>query len=83
MVHYATMWFVLSWVVLHIYYEWWRTVVWKESDIAIMFGGYKYAPVSSQEVAADTASSTGAQTSSSLLDASETSTGEDRGVDVN
>jgi Ni/Fe-hydrogenase 1 B-type cytochrome subunit len=83
MVHYATMWFVLSWVVLHIYYEWWRTVVWKESDIAIMFGGYKYARVSSPEVTPDTASSTGAQTGSSLLDVPEMPTRQDRGVDVN
>lgn len=42
MLHYATMWFILGWAVLHVYYEWWRTIVWKEGDIGIMFGGYKY-----------------------------------------
>jgi Ni/Fe-hydrogenase 1 B-type cytochrome subunit len=42
MLHYATMWFILSWAVLHVYYEWWRTIVWREGDIGIMFGGYKF-----------------------------------------
>lgn len=42
MVHYAVMWFIITWAVLHVYYEWWRTIVWKEGDIGIMFGGYKY-----------------------------------------
>lgn len=42
MLHYGTMWFILGWAILHVYYEWWRTVVWKEGDIGIMFGGYKF-----------------------------------------
>ncbi|HUX04638.1 MAG TPA: cytochrome b/b6 domain-containing protein [Acidimicrobiales bacterium] len=42
MTHYALTWFILSWVMLHVYYEWWRTSMWKEGDIAMMFGGYKH-----------------------------------------
>jgi Ni/Fe-hydrogenase 1 B-type cytochrome subunit len=49
MFHYAVMWFVLAWIVLHIYYEWWRTVMWNEGDITIMFGGYKYVAVPVEE----------------------------------
>ena len=45
MVHYATMWFILGWIILHVYYEWWRTVMWKEGDIGMMFGGYKHVRV--------------------------------------
>ena len=74
MVHYGTMWFILSWVVLHIYYEWWLTVVWKESDIAIMFGGYKYAPVDSPGVATETPTANG----SSFVGASENMAGAER-----
>lgn len=42
MVHYATLWFILTWAALHVYYEWWRTLVWREGDIGIIFGGYKF-----------------------------------------
>lgn len=41
--HHVMMYPILAWAILHIYYEVWRTVMWKESDIAICFGGYKYA----------------------------------------
>lgn len=41
--HHIMMYPILAWAVLHIYYEVWRTVVWKEGDIAICFGGYKDA----------------------------------------
>lgn len=53
LVHYATMWFILGWAILHVYYEWWRTVVWKEGDIGIMFGGYKYVTRPPDEPTAD------------------------------
>lgn len=66
MVHYATMWFVLCWVILHIYYEWWRTAVWKEGDIGLMFGGYKYvtrpAGAPTPEPASGSSAGTGAVT---------------------
>lgn len=42
MVHYATLWVILGRAVLHVYYEWWRSIVWREGDIGIMFGGYKF-----------------------------------------
>lgn len=41
-VHHMTMWIILSWVVFHIYYQVWRTIFWKEGDIAIVFGGSKF-----------------------------------------
>lgn len=41
--HHIMMYPILAWAMLHIYYEVWRTVTWKESDIAIAFGGYKDA----------------------------------------
>ena len=41
-VHHFTMWLIIVWAVFHIYYEVWRTIFWKEGDIAIAFGGYKF-----------------------------------------
>lgn len=40
--HHTTMWFILCWVVFHIYYQIWRTIFWKEADIAIVIGGSKF-----------------------------------------
>lgn len=40
--HHTTMWLILSWVVFHIYYQVWRTIFWKEADIAIVIGGSKF-----------------------------------------
>jgi Ni/Fe-hydrogenase 1 B-type cytochrome subunit len=42
--HHVMMYPILAWAIVHIYYEVWRTVMWKEGDITISFGGYKYAP---------------------------------------
>ena len=42
-VHHMTMWIILAWVVFHIYYQVWRTIFWQEGDIAIAFGGNKFA----------------------------------------
>jgi len=42
MVHHYTMWLVIVWVVFHIYYQVWRTIFWKEGDIAIVIGGSKF-----------------------------------------
>ncbi len=41
-VHHYTMWLVIVWVVFHIYYQVWRTIFWKEGDIAIVIGGSKF-----------------------------------------
>jgi len=41
--HHYTMWFIIVWVVFHIYYQVWRTIYWQEGDIAIAFGGEKFA----------------------------------------
>jgi len=43
--HHITMWLIIVWVVFHIYYQVWRTIFWQEGDIAIAFGGSKYAKV--------------------------------------
>jgi Ni/Fe-hydrogenase 1 B-type cytochrome subunit len=40
--HHYTMWFIIVWVVFHIYYQVWRTIYWQEGDIAIAFGGEKF-----------------------------------------
>ena len=42
-VHLITMYFIVAWAFCHIYYEIWRTIMWKEGDIAIAFAGYKFA----------------------------------------
>jgi len=41
-VHHLTMWWILAWVAFHIYYQVWRTIFWKEGDIAIVVGGSKF-----------------------------------------
>lgn len=40
--HHLTTYPIVIWALLHIYYEVWRTLAWKEGDIAISFGGYKF-----------------------------------------
>ncbi len=40
--HHITMWLIITWVVFHIYYQVWRTIFWKEGDIAIVVGGSKF-----------------------------------------
>lgn len=40
--HHITMWLIVSWVIFHIYYQVWRTIFWKEGDIAIVVGGSKF-----------------------------------------
>ncbi|WP_201353262.1 cytochrome b/b6 domain-containing protein [Hydrogenimonas urashimensis] len=41
--HHTTMYFIIAWVMFHVYYEVWRTIFWQEGDIAIVFGGTKFA----------------------------------------
>jgi Ni/Fe-hydrogenase 1 B-type cytochrome subunit len=41
--HHMTMFFIIGWVMFHIYYQIWRTIFWKEGDIAIVIGGSKFA----------------------------------------
>ena len=41
-IHHTTMWFIITWVAFHIYYQVWRTIFWKEGDIAIVIGGSKF-----------------------------------------
>lgn len=43
--HHITMWLLITWVVFHIYYQFWRTIFWKESDISIIVGGSKYVKI--------------------------------------
>ncbi len=40
--HHLTMWWIIAWVAFHVYYQVWRTIFWKEGDIAIVVGGSKY-----------------------------------------
>ncbi|MDF1874797.1 cytochrome b/b6 domain-containing protein [Sulfurimonas sp. SAG-AH-194-I05] len=47
--HHITMWLLITWVVVHIYYQFWRTVFWKEGDISIIVGGSKYVKIKEGE----------------------------------
>lgn len=49
-VHHMTMWILISWVVFHIYYQVWRTIFWKEGDIAIVIGGSKFVKTEEDKV---------------------------------
>lgn len=40
--HHLSMWLIITWVAFHIYYQVWRTIFWKEGDIAIVVGGSKF-----------------------------------------
>ncbi|NPA29885.1 MAG: Ni/Fe hydrogenase [Epsilonproteobacteria bacterium] len=40
--HHYTMWLIVAWTMFHIYYQVWRTIYWREGDIAIAFGGEKF-----------------------------------------
>jgi len=40
--HHESMWWIVAWVMFHIYYQVWRTIYWQEGDIAIVFGGSKF-----------------------------------------
>ncbi|BDY12496.1 Ni/Fe-hydrogenase, b-type cytochrome subunit [Hydrogenimonas cancrithermarum] len=40
--HHYTMWWIVAWVMFHIYYQVWRTIYWQEGDMAIVFGGSKF-----------------------------------------
>ncbi len=48
-VHHMTMWIIVIWVVIHIYYQVWRTIFWQEGDIAIVFGGSKFVKEHEEE----------------------------------
>ncbi len=40
--HHTSMYLILVWVMCHVYYQIWRTIFWKEGDIAIVIGGSKF-----------------------------------------
>ncbi len=40
--HHTMMWWIIVWTIFHIYYQIWRTIFWREGDIAIVFGGEKF-----------------------------------------
>lgn len=40
--HHMSMYYILAWIIFHIYYQVWRTIFWKEGDIAIVVGGSKF-----------------------------------------
>jgi Ni/Fe-hydrogenase 1 B-type cytochrome subunit len=41
--HLFITWLIIIFIFYHIYIEIWRSIVWKEGDILIPFGGYKYS----------------------------------------
>jgi Ni/Fe-hydrogenase 1 B-type cytochrome subunit len=40
--HHYTMYYIIAWIMFHVYYQVWRTIFWKEGDISIVVGGSKY-----------------------------------------
>ncbi len=48
-VHHLMMWWIVAWVMFHVYYQIWRTIFWQEGDIAIAFGGSKFKKSSETE----------------------------------
>jgi Ni/Fe-hydrogenase b-type cytochrome subunit len=40
--HHMSMYFILTWVMIHVYYQIWRTIFWQEGDISIVIGGSKF-----------------------------------------
>jgi Ni,Fe-hydrogenase I cytochrome b subunit len=40
--HHMSMYFIIVWVMIHIYYQIWRTIFWQEGDISIVVGGSKF-----------------------------------------
>jgi Ni/Fe-hydrogenase b-type cytochrome subunit len=47
--HHMTMYFIIVWVMFHIYYQVWRTIFWQEGDINIAFGGTKFVKVKEEK----------------------------------
>jgi len=41
-VHHKTMYFLIGWVMFHVYYQIWRSMFWQEGDINIVVGGSKF-----------------------------------------
>lgn len=40
--HHETMYYLIAWVMFHVYYQVWRTIFWQESDVSIVIGGNKF-----------------------------------------
>ena len=40
--HHEMMYYIIGWVMFHIYYQFWRSIFWQEGDINIVVGGSKY-----------------------------------------
>ena len=40
--HHMSMYFILCWILFHVYYQIWRTIFWKEGDISIVVSGDKF-----------------------------------------
>jgi Ni/Fe-hydrogenase 1 B-type cytochrome subunit len=40
--HHYTMYYIIAWVMFHVYYQFWRTIYWQEGDISIVVGGSKF-----------------------------------------
>ena len=40
--HHSIMWWIMAWIMFHVYYQVWRTIFWKEGDIGIVVSGSKF-----------------------------------------
>jgi Ni/Fe-hydrogenase b-type cytochrome subunit len=47
--HHTTMYYIIGWVMFHIYYQFWRSIFWQEGDINIVVGGSKYVKEEEKE----------------------------------
>jgi Ni/Fe-hydrogenase b-type cytochrome subunit len=47
--HHTTMYYIIGWVMFHIYHQFWRSIFWQEGDINIVVGGSKYVKEEEKE----------------------------------
>lgn len=53
LIHHTTMYFIIFLVVIHVYFQIWKNMVFSESDISSIIGGYKVFPLDEFESFAD------------------------------
>lgn len=43
--HHIMWWFILAWIIIHVYFQVWKTIKLKTGNINAIFGGYRYTEV--------------------------------------
>lgn len=47
--HHMSMYFIIGWVMFHVYYQIWRGMFWQEGDVSIVVGGSKFVKIPDDE----------------------------------